>query len=84
MKRLHHRIPAYEQRTVPDGALEFAERRTEFLTGLLLIREPLSYILACAYLQGIEDAAQAIAEHGLPWSESAAGLEAEAKKRGRK
>lgn len=67
MKRqIHYRVPAYEKREVPDGALEFAERRTEFLHGLLVIREPLSYVLACAYLQGVEDAAQAIANHGLP------------------
>lgn len=41
-----------------DAAMRFAQRRVSFLEGRAF-DEPLRYLLACAYLQGITDSCQA-------------------------
>lgn len=56
-QRAYHymRVPKYEQREVPDGMFDVAHRRTAYLAGVSL-NQPLAYLLASAYLQGINDA----------------------------
>lgn len=52
------RVPPWTLGEVPPGTLEFAEKRVSFLRGRAL-EHPLRYLLACAYLQGINDCVQA-------------------------
>lgn len=56
---VHRRIPGWQRDPVPDGTLELAASRTAFLEGSAM-REPLQYLLACAYLQGCRDTVQAL------------------------
>lgn len=48
------RFPQWEKREVPDQALNLATARTTHLHGLAA-RHTIEYLIACAYLQGIED-----------------------------
>lgn len=70
---IHARLTPWEQVEVPPESLAFAKRRVSFLEGPAL-NHPLRYLLACAYLQGINDCVQAhirnpnlASETGGPW-----------------
>jgi hypothetical protein len=53
--------PRYERFEVPRQFLDLARRRTEFLVHVMRLgKTPLHSVLAFAYLQGINDAVQAI------------------------
>jgi len=68
-KYVHIRIPAWERHEVPDGFMGLAEHRTEHLQGMMM-RETLRYLLACAYAQGVTDAAWVIDRTGGPAGQS--------------
>lgn len=55
---VHRRLTPWRTEHVPPQFLEFAERRVSFLEGRAF-EERQRYLLACAYLQGINDAVQA-------------------------
>lgn len=48
------RVPPWDKVEVPPASMDFAERRVEYLQGAAFLH-PLRYLLACAYLQGIND-----------------------------
>lgn len=52
------RVPPWKREAVPEGTMEFATERVQYLRGASL-NHPLEYLLACAYLQGINDCVQA-------------------------
>lgn len=48
------RVPPWKREPVPEASLRFAEERVSYLKGAAF-SQPLQYLLACAYLQGIND-----------------------------
>jgi len=52
------RFPRATREEVPQQFIDYAKRRTAFL-GAVALEQPLDYLLACAYLQGINDCVQA-------------------------
>lgn len=57
-KYVHLRVPPWKREEVPESSMNFAQERVSYLTGMAM-REPLQYLLACAYLQGINDCVDA-------------------------
>jgi hypothetical protein len=55
---VYHRSPAYERVEVPEASMRFAMQRVTYLETRAL-HETLNYLLACAYLQGINDCVEA-------------------------
>lgn len=72
MKRAYHTItiPRWTQREVPEGMLKLAGRRTEYLKGSVF-HQSIAELLVCAYLQGINDALQAV---GTPAGQAALAI----------
>lgn len=52
------RVPPWKQEEVPEAAMKLATERVQYLRGAAL-SQPLEYLLASAYLQGINDCVQA-------------------------
>lgn len=52
------RVPPWNKVDVPPASMAFAEKRVEYLQGVLFLH-PIRYLLACAYLQGINDCVEA-------------------------
>lgn len=57
-RKVHRRMTPWETREVPEASLHFAEERIDYLEGVAFDK-PLRYLLACAYLQGINDCVEA-------------------------
>lgn len=52
------RVPPWKQEEVPESSMRFAEERVGYLKGAAFNCK-LEYLLACAYLQGINDTVEA-------------------------
>lgn len=59
-RRIHKQFTGYRRETGPevDRALRFAAQRVDFLE-TRAFDEPMRYLLACAYLQGVQDCCEA-------------------------
>ena len=70
-RMLYIRVPDYERREVPEAALRLARERVGYLAVLgATLCEPVELTLASAYLQGVVDAGQLFANHGLTLPDS--------------
>jgi hypothetical protein len=63
-RKVHRRLIPWNREEIPEAALSFAERRVSYLEGVAF-EHTLRYLLACAYLQGINDSVQAHINN--PW-----------------
>lgn len=55
---MHLRVPPWKIEEVPERSMTFAQERVSYLKGRAF-EHPLEYLLACAYLQGINDCVEA-------------------------